>query len=61
MSGFEDWYKEQEAADKDFFKVLDTLRDTFGWNISTVPEERKITAQLINQTIKATKIVLKEE
>jgi len=39
--------------DEDFEKVMDILQNEFGWDWTPTPDEKKITAQIINDTIKA--------
>jgi len=41
--------------EKEFQQVLDMLQKEHGWDWTTIPDERKITAEIINDTIKVFK------
>lgn len=44
-----------ENPEKEYKRVLELLQEKYGWDWTTMPDEKKLSAELINDTIKAVK------
>lgn len=40
--------------------IMEILAETFGWDVTTTPDEKLITAELLNDTLKAVDIFIKD-
>lgn len=47
----------ENKIEPEFEQVMSLLQNKYGWDWTTVPDEKKLTADIINDTIKAVKFI----